>query len=637
MPDKLNTTELDFDQIKNNLIEYFRNVKDSKGNLVYKDYDFSGSALNTLMGILAYNTHYNAMTAHMAINESFIDSAQLRSSVVSSAKLLGYVPRSSTSAGVDATITITGVTNNPSSLPASIYLDRNVVFKAASTYKTFYFTLKDGATFNKNSGDNTYSSADTLRLVEGQRVSRRYPFNGSYDYEKYVIDDDNIDIDSLIVRVYPTPNDTTNVTEYIRYNDISSIQPDAALYYIAENSLGKYELTFGNGIVSKKPGPLSVIEVEYIVTNGSAANDIKGQISLVSTPFNNTPDVTYTLQVAVSDATSGGSDRETVDEIRTNATYGFVSQNRAVTADDYRNIILNGFKTIKSVNVWGGEDNIPPQYGKVFIAAKKGGNDQSQLSASEKEGLLQVLSNKKVIAIIPEIVETEYVNIVLDVLFKYNSNITSSTKSQLENAVRTSVIDDYNSSALNGFGKIFRHSEFTKKVDNSNTAILNSHVRVFLSKTYSVNPESSGVLEGKYGAELTIDDGFAIASYQTNIPWLYRGVKVYLGDRADTTSTDKRILYTYAKNVDGSTYVVLENVGTLTLSTGILNLAQLDIADSELDLTIDLIPISDDIVSRRNQVVSIDVNRCNVSGYVDEIAVGGSSRGINYQTFKRDR
>lgn len=637
MPDKLNTTELDFDRIKANLITYFQNVTDSKGNLIYKDYDFSGSALNTLMGILAYNTHYNAMTAHMAVNESFIDSAQLRSSVVSAAKLLGYVPRSATSSGVDAVITITGIANNPSNLPASLYLDRNTVFKASSTYSTYYFTLKDGATFNKNVGDNTYSSPSTLRLVEGQRVTRRYPFNGSYDYEKYVIDDDNIDIDSLIVRVYPTPNDTTNVTEYIRYNDISSIQPDAALYYIAENSLGKYEITFGNGIVSKKPGPLSVIEVEYIVTNGSAANDIKGQISVVSTPFNNTPQVTYTLQVSVTDATSGGSDRETVDQIRTNATYGFVSQNRAVTADDYSNIILNGFKTIESVNVWGGEDNVPPQYGKVFIAAKKGGNDQSQLSDSEKEGLLRVLGNKKVIAIIPEIVETEYVNIVLDVLFKYNSNITSSTKSQLENDLRTSVIGSYNSSALNGFGKIFRHSEFTKRVDNSNNAILNSHVRVFLSKTFNVDPALSGVLEGKYGVELTIDDGLAIASYETDTPWLYDGVKVYLGDKSDSVSLDRRILYTYAKNADGSTYTILENIGTLTLSTGIINLTQLNIADSPIVLTIDLIPISDDIVSRRNQVISIDVNRCNVSGYVDEIAVGGSSRGINYQTFKRDR
>lgn len=649
MPDKLNITELDYNTIKDNLISYFQNVTDDKGLKPYKDYDFKGSALNTLMGILAYNTHYNAMTAHMAVNETFIDSAQLRSSVVSAAKLLGYVPRSMTSSRVEAIVTINAaVLNNSYELPDSVYVDRNTIFKTSSSYKVYYYTLKDGATFNRVSGTSRYeyyedgsSTPSPLSLIEGQRVVKRYPINGAYDYEKYVIEDENIDLSSLIVRVYPNPNDTDNPTEYKRYENISMTSPEAALYYISENTLGKFEITFGNGVISKKPGPLNILELEYIVTSGSEANGTNVQFSLVSNPFNNTSEISYSFTIVPNGPSNGGGNRESVDEIRSNATSGFVSQNRAVTADDYRNVILNGMGGIvKSVSIWGGEDNDPPQYGKVFISPSKDAMDESDdvLSISEKRQLLSVLSNKKVIAIIPEIVDAERINIILDVLFKYNSNITTLSKSELENNLRNSTIAEYNNTQLQGFGKIFRHSEFTKKIDTSSPSILNSHVRVFLSKTLTLDTNSYGSVTVKYGSPLTIDDGFALASYVTGNTWTYNDVNVYLADKEDPTSSDRRILYVYALNTNGSRYVVQDNIGYIILSAGTLTITPLGIADSDtLTLSIDLIPVSDDIVSKRNQIIKIDIGRCNILGYVDEIAVGGISRSIDYQTFKRDR
>ena len=654
MPDKLNITELDFDTIKNNLVTYFQNVTDERGVKPYADYDFKGSALNTLMSILAYNTHYNAMTAHMAVNETFIDSAQLRSSVVSSAKLLGYVPRSMSSSRVEAEVVITGaVSNNSYELPQSLYLERNTIFKASSSYKTYYYTLNDGATFTRTSGGSTYTLPivdgvqTKLTLLEGQRVTKRYQINGAYDYEKYVIDDENIDLDSLIVRVYPNPSDSDNSTEYARYENINMTSADAALYYVAENSLGKYEITFGNGIISRKPAPLSVLELEYVVTNGSQANGTSGQFTLVSSPFNTTPQITYAFTITPNGPSAGGNDRETVDEIRSNATSGFVSQNRAVTADDYTNVILNGLRIVKSVSIWGGEDNDPPQYGKVFISPSKEAESEAAdaLTDSEKKQLLNVLSGKKVIAIIPEIVDAEHINIVLDVLFKYNSNISTLSKSELENKLRNSVISDYNNQ-LKGFGKIFRHSEFTKKIDNSDPSILNSHVRVFVSKSFDVNPLSYDELRIKYGSELTIDDSKAIAAFSvskadgvdnTNTTWKLQDETVYLADKAHPTNSDARILYTYTKSIEGDILVLNDNVGTITLSTGILTLTPLGISDFAFKLTVDLIPISDDLITRRNQVIRINTERCDVQGYVDEIAVGGSSRSINYVTFKRDR
>lgn len=637
MADKLNTTELDFDTIKNNLITYFKNVTDSNGERPYKDYDFNGSSLNMLIGVLAYNTHYNAMTAHMAVNETFIDSAQLRSSVVSAAKLLGYVPKSFTSSRVEATIEITAAASPGTQLPDSIYLDRNTIIKSASSYKTYYYVLSDGANFTKANGSNVYTSDSKLILLEGQRVVRRYPANGSYDYEKYIIDDDNIDTSSLIVRVYSNPN-STNATRYFRYEDISKTSPEANLFYLSENALGKFEITFGNGIISKKLEALNVIELEYIITKGKEANGANGKFSVVSTSLQ-TPNVQYSFSITPSGPSSGGSNRESVDEIRFNATSGFVSQNRAVTADDYENVIRKDLPIVDSVSVWGGEDNDPPQYGKVFVSPTKGldSEEDDKLSASEKQQLLSVLRNKKVIAILPEIVDAERVNIVLDILFKYNNNITNVSNSELENSIRANIIDGYNQTKLKGFGKIFRHSEFTKAIDTSSAAILNSHVRVFVSKTFTIDPLKNTLIEIKYGTQLTTDDGGAIASYVTSSPWTYKGINLFIGDKPDPKSDTRRILYTYEKTESGNVNIVHENIGDIVLSSGYVNIFPLNISDDTFTLTMDLIPISDDIVSRRNQIIKIDEDRCNVTAYVDEIAVGGSSRSISYQTFKRDR
>lgn len=644
MPDKLNITELDYQTIKKNLIDYFKEVTDSNGNLIYQDYDFNGSALNTLMGILAYNTHYNAMVAHMAVNETFIDSAQLRSSVVSSAKLLGYVPNSYTSALTDVSLSIPCKTTDPN-LPATIFLDKNTLFSNAWQGRLYYYTFVDGVTLNKDG--NYYKTLSNVKIVEGQRVTKKYQVNSSYDYEKYIIDDENININSLIVRVYENANNNSSVKVFSRYSDTSKIDPNSSLYYLSENTLGRYEITFGNDIISKKLKPLNVIEVEYIVTNGSSANGSPGPFLLVSSNQAIQNYTSGTMTVTPVNITSGGSERESIESVRRNATSVFVTQNRAVTAEDYRSIIQRDAPNIKSVSVWGGEDNIPPQYGKVFISVNKDNNSQGiQLNSSEKETIHTILRGKKVLSITPEIVDVEYVNIVLDVLYKYNSNILNITENTLNDQIRTNVIEEYNS-RLNEFGKIFRYSEFTKSIDTYSPAIINSHVRVYLSKTIDIDPSAYTNKIVKYGAHLTVDDdhtiiGYVVSAIPSNVnssdQWTYNGQRVYLADKAHSTNSDIRILYTYVISSDGSTRQTLNpNVGTLTLSTGVLQLSQRDISDDPFRLTLDLIPNSNDIVSRRNQIITLDSSRCSIQGYVDEIEVGGSSLSVNYKTFKRDR
>ena len=340
------------------------------------------------------------------------------------------------------------------------------------------------------------------------------------------------------------------------------------------------------------------------------------------------------MTLTVSSPSGGGSNREAIDSIRANSTSSFVTQNRAVTADDYQAIIKQGFDSDASVSVWGGEDAIPPQYGKVLIAIKKK-NTAAQLSEVEKQIVRNLLSSKKVLGIIPEVVDTEVINIMLDVLFKYNSNITSLSKAQLENAVRNDVVKKYNDTMLSSFGSVFRYSEFTRSIDTYNSAIINSHVRVFVSKNFEIDPLSYGEFTIKYGTPLTIDDGYAIASYSISAPWLLDGENVFLGEKENPNNSTARTLYIYTKS--NGVENPIQDIGSIYLNDGTVKINPFGISDDAFDITLDLIPISNDIVSRRNQIISIDYNRCNVVGAADEIVVGGLSKATAYQTFTRDR
>jgi len=645
MREQLNVTELDFETIKQNLINHF--VNNSGGE--FSDWDFEGSNLNVLLDVLAYNTHYNAMLAHMAVNESFIDSAQLRSSVTSAAKLLSYTPRSYSAAKafLAGEFTSTGLG------PESFQLERGTRFVTNSPSQgAFEFVVLDDPVYLDidRSGSYYVNRADTpICLYEGRLVTRTFQANLNYTGHRYVITDSNIDINTLRVIVYPTAakQDGAGIL-YHKYgaDDINSGDNDP-IYFINENSFGQYEISFGNGIYGKAIESGNVIEVEYLICSGARPNGIRTNFRMQSTvPLYANAGTSYisgTRRLRLIDRVGGGAEKETTDRLRENATHSFIAQNRVVTAEDYKYMIRSEFPFAESVSVWGGEDNDPPIYGKVFISVRPYQSQSTGGGTSEGEKLQikRFLQNKRVLSIQPEIVDPAYVSIVLDILFKYDPTLLSISRSALEKKIRTELISDYNANSLNTFDNIFRHSAFQKRLDNFNSSILNSLVRVFTINAFpaifNVNDvKTETVID--YGVPLVVDDGRAIMDVKTNYIWTEKGVQIYLADEPDPSGIPNlRNLYTYSINARGTDRIRIRNVGTIDLNLGRITFNNSMFTDEQLELKIVVIPKSNDIVGKRNLLLNINEEFTRITGSIDEISSGGPSASNRYATFNRDR
>lgn len=612
----ISVTDLDFDQIKNNLIDYFKS-NDSP----FKDWDYSGSGLNTLIDVLAHNTHYNAMLAHMAVNESFIDTAQIRSNVVSAAKLIGYTPNSYTA----STALVNIVASSATTTSSTITIERGSRFTGTVLDSRFEFTILDDVVLNKNPLSTVeFTNTDPVKLYQGYIETRRVQINDQQAKNQYIIEDKNIDTSTLKVLVY-APDKRNNPVVYYPFTDVKDVDGNSPIYFIYENYNGNYVISFGNNIFGKKPDNLNILELSYIVTSGPEANGVNN--FTLDGVINNAA-----VTITPLDSAYGGSYAESISSIKFNAPLNYISQNRAVTADDYEILIKKGFQDAESVCVWGGEENDPPQYGKVFISVKKK-DSTNPLSSSEKNRIYEILKTKKVLSILPQIVDAEYVNIVLDVLFKYNANLTKYSRVQLENYVKQEI-SYFNDFHLNRFDGIFRHSFLSRTIDQSDPSILNSLIRVFVSKKFSINALEPQIITLNYGVELTVDDDSAIASSSS---YVYRNNTLFIGDKAHPTDSNLRVLYNYYYDSDNKQQIFLENIGQINLKTGTVVLDSLNSDEGISEIVLDLIPISNDIAPKRNQLISIDTTRVSVYAEVDKIAIGGAARLSDYNTFKRDR
>lgn len=612
----ISVTELDFDQIKTNLIEYFKS-KDSP----FKDWDYSGSGLNTLIDVLAHNTHYNAILAHMAVNESFIDTAQIRANVVSAAKLIGYTPNSYSAATSEVNV----VVKSNSITDSTISINRGSIFSGSLESRYEFTTLDDIVLYRSETETNTFTTREPVKIYQGYIETRRIQLNDQQSKNQYIIEDKNIDIDTLSVLVYEV-NRSNNPVVYLPFTEVKGIDKNSPIYFIYENYNGNYVISFGNNIFGKKPDNLNILELSYVVTSGPEANGID------NFKFDGTIDNASSIRVLPLGPAYGGSYSESISSIKFNAPLNFISQNRAVTADDYEVIIKKNFQNAESVCVWGGEENIPPQYGKVFISVKKK-DSINPLSQIEKNRISEILKTKKVLTILPEIIDAEYVNIVLDVLFKYNANLTKYSRSQLENYVRQEI-EYFNDSHLNRFDGIFRHSFLSRTIDQSDPSILNSLIRVYISKKFTIDALEPKVITLNYGTELTIDDDNAIAK---STSYVYRNTTLYIGDRAHPTDLNLRILYSYYYDANNDRQIFIDNVGQVNLRLGVVELEFLNSDSDTTEISLDMIPISNDIAPKRNQLINIDMSKLTVYAEVDKIAIGGAARLGDYNTFKRDR
>jgi len=603
---KISTTELDFDAIKSNLKTYLQ------GQTQFSDYDFEGSSLSVLLDILAYNTHYNALYTNLAVNESFLDSASKRSSIVSRAKEIGYIPHSATSATAKVNIVVSNTSSTPATLTIPVYQPFQATVDG-TTYN-FYNTSDEVATLD----GSTYTFTN-VEIKEGTPLQFKYEAS---DNTRYFIPNNNVDLSTVKVRVQENASSTTFET-FIRDEDILELDGESKVFFVKEIDNQLYELEFGNDIVGKGIANGNIVTIDYMTTNKDEANGAR----LFS--YNGATLLGGTLAVSTVLSASGGSDIEDIESIRYNAPRYYTSQNRAVTVEDYKTIIYKSFPEAQSINVWGGEDNIPPQYGKVFIAIKPKSTDV--LTASQKDVLInEILKNKNVVSITPELVDPTYINLEVTSTVYYNPNLTTRSLSDIK-ALIIAEINDYNDDHLESYDGIFKHSNLSRLIDTAEDSILSNITTIKLHREVEVNYNTNVTYEINLGnpiyhsgvPEQSISShGFYIAG-NSNI--------MYLEDLPDSDANTGVLRMYYIDN-DVKTYV--RTFGTINYDTGSITMNELQI--SGLDLTdspvFELIvkPQSNDVVSIRNQLVQIPPENVIVNVIADKVAMGDQAGNSNY-------
>ena len=588
-------TELDFDGIKQNLKNYLSTTTE------FSDYDYEGSGMNIMLDLLAYNTHYTAMYANMLAAESFIDSAILRKSVVSLAKNLGYVPNSRNAATATVSITFGQTAGVPSTVPVGS------VFLANKDGDEYVFTTTESFEIDKTSVP--YKCED-IEIYQGQYRTLSFVYDTNSNSVKFEIPFANVDKDLIRVYVMKSPADLSSADFTWRENsDFLDITSTSKVYFINENYRGNYEVSFGDGIFGQMPEKGNYIVVVFFETEGAAANNI-GIRDTATTPssfeFTGIGGSIFGATVTTIASSAGGAERDTVDKVRYAAPKYYQSQNRAVTTNDYEAIVLREYTDAESVRVWGGDENDPPEYGKVFISILP--KNARILSQAQKESLINnVLNKKKVITVQAEVIDPDYTYVFVECFATYNSNTAFTSESAIRDSLRAAIVN-YSDINLQIFNASFRYSILTRLLDLSNNTIVSSRISTRLAKK----------LVPIYGTtRYTMDFGIALnhpidgytSIVKTSIFKHRDDANNVLDCFIEDDGYGKLVMYTL---LGGTAKVVVNaNMGTINYQTGKVTLVGFaPTSPGTLPyVTFSVAPDQRyDIVPKRNQILVIDTS-----------------------------
>ena len=619
---RLNVTEFDFDDIKDNLKVFL------KAQTEFKDYDFEGSGMSALLDVLAYNTHYLGFNANMLANEMFLDSASLRSSVVSHAKTLGYIPTSARA----ATATVDVKLNTPSLATAT--MSAGTVFTTTNDGTDYQFVTAEDVTASNIGSGITFNN---INIYEVTYITTRYTVDTSDADQRFLLRDDRADTTTLTVKVQTSSSDTTTST-YTQATDITQVKTDSKVYFLQEVEAGKFEIYFGDGVVGAALSDDNIVIMTYVVSNKADANG--------ASTFSNSGAIASITDVAVAtvSSASAGANPETLQSIKYNAPLDYASQGRCVTAEDYKVYAKKLFPNAQSVSVFGGESGSfdsslgvvsTAEYGKVFISIKS--TTGLDLTSAEKNALIKAYAPYTVASTTPVIVDPQTTYLILNVTFKFNSSATTSTGPELESLVST-TLQNYNSSDLEQFEGLFRHSKVLGLIDNTDTAITSNTTNLIIGQFFTptttaatsytlnfnnafYNPHTE---HNKASGGIIASTGFYISGDATNIHYF-----------DDDGAGNLRLYYISA----GARVYADETAGTITYTTGqiitdSIYITSVDLVDgaTSTQIRVTAIPDSKDIITLRNQLLEIDFTNTVIKGEVDTIAVGDSSAGTNYTT-----
>ena len=597
----IQSSDLDFDNIKTNLKTYLQRSSE------FADYDFEASGLSNILDVLAYNTHLNGLIANIGVNESFLGSAQLRASVVSHAEALGYYPRSKTSS--QAVVNLSLATGNTA--VTAVTLPANTTFTTSVDDVSYTFqTLEDYIAINDGLGNFTFKTADgstNIPIKEGSLKTKTFIVGDTTDEQVYIIPDTTIDTSTLSVKIF----DTTTSTTFTTFNDIQDqirINTDSTVYIVREVPNGFFELVFSEGnVLGASPQAGNKIVASYLSTKAAAANNAKtfladSQVNVGGTDF--------TLSVTVVSTSAAGAEEETISSIKSNAPIAFATQQRLVTAEDYKALILSRYSsTVQDVVAWGGQDNIPATFGNVYVSIRfKDGIDASA-QASVKDSIKNLLSANLAIMSIDTVFSDPIDTFIeLTTSFNFDPDLTGDTVEQTTSAVQTAIADFFTNN-LNTFESVFRRSAILAVIDGISPAILNSSIEPKMQQRFL--PTLNFLTDFSVNFPAAIAAPSATDHIITTTNFTVEGSKVFARNKLDSNTLELVDL--------NSGRIIKDVIGNYVAGTGVVSFTGLNVSAFESTaIKIAAIPANKSTIRPlRNYILNIDAERSSAAATVD--------------------
>jgi hypothetical protein len=602
MATNIQSTQLDFATIKNSLKTYLSQQTE------FADYNFEASGLSNILDVLAHNTHFNGLIANFALNEAFLNTAQLRSSVVSHAEALGYNPRSVTSATAYTSITTT-ITDI--GRPSTATLPKYTRFTASVDGVTYsFYTLEAYTATDDGTGVYTFltsTGSPSIPIVEGTLKTKTFYAGVAGDRQVYVVPDSTMDTTTATVDVYLSATSSSYVT-YTKLYDAITVTSTSTLYQLRETPNGNYEMIFSDGITTgQAPAAGNKIVVQYLSSSGADANS-SSAFSPVSTI--SVDGGSYTLSATTVTGATGGNAKESIENIRYNAPITFAAQQRLVTADDYKALILSKYTTVTDCIAWGGEENVPVEYGKVFVSLKfpdtVSADTQTIIKDSIQTNLISPLS---IMAISTEFVDPTITYLECSTFFRFNPNRTNTTLRTTENAVQT-VVSNYFTDNLNQFGEVFRRSTVLTEIDALNEALLNSRMEVKVQQRFTPTLGTSAAYTVAFPVALSIPDDVNYIVESNTFTY-----------NSKVCSIRNQLSSNVLQVVDTDGGIQVNNIGTYNATTGVVSItgfAPVSITGGQTYIRLSVVPANEStVIPLRNYVLNIDTNRSFASGILD--------------------
>ena len=624
----VNFTNLDFEEVKTTLKEYL------KSNSNFTDYDFEGSNLSTILDVLAYNTYITSYNANMVANEVFIDTATLRENVVALARNIGYTPRSRKAA--TSAVSFIVDTTNITPKPASITLRKGTVAASKGIFggSSGSFCVLDDITVPVVNGIAAFNE---IPIYEGTVVEKNFTYSARNPQQKFILPNVGIDTDLIRVGVKNNVSSTATV-KYSLQDNLFYIGSDSKVYFLQEVADERYELFFGDGIFGKKLDDQNYITVTYLVTNGDSGNGFSqfafnGRLTYVRDGSEYT--VTQGISLLTPEFSSrGGSAIEEVESVRKYAPKIYSTQNRAVTADDYETLIpAKIYPDTESISVFGGEELIPPQYGKVFISIKPRFGDF--LPNLIKDNIKLKLKKYAVAGVVPEILDLKYLFLEVSSKVYYNTNLAPSA-ADVSSVVSNNAAKYANSTELNKYGARFKYSKFLKVVDDSHEAVTSNITVVKMRRDLRVVPNTIAEYQIGFGNQFHISsmEGYNIKSSGFRISGISE--TVYLSDIPNSSRVNGTLFLFTVPNVGSqSPTIIRSNVGTIDYVNGIITINATNILagmekDGQQVIEIQATPLSNDVVGLQDLYLQLDTSNSTFEMVSDEIASGLDPSASNY-------